>query len=132
MEEGVVLFDGVCNFCNRTVQFLIKRDRNDKLRFASLQSDSGKKLLKEAHFDLQYSESVLFFTEGRIWRKSDAFCQIMRRLPGAWKLCYWLMIIPRFIRDGVYDFISTHRYRWFGRRDQCMVPPPEWKEKFLS
>ena len=132
MDKGIVLFDGVCNFCNRIVQFLIKRDRNDHLRFASLQSDAGRRILKQVHFDPQYNESVLFLVKGKIWKRSDAFCQIMRRLPGAWKLCYGFIIIPRFIRDWFYHFISSHRYQWFGRRDHCMTPPPEWKEKFLS
>lgn len=130
--DGVVLFDGVCNFCNKTVQFLLKRDRADKLRFASLQSDTGKSLLTQAHYDQDYKASILFFSEGKVYQKSDAFCQIMRRLRGGWRLFYWIKLIPRAVRDRVYDFISSHRYQWFGRQDHCMIPPPEWKKKFLS
>lgn len=132
MDKGIVLFDGVCNFCNRIVQFLIKRDKGDHLRFAPLRSDAGRKILKQAHFDSGYDESVLFIANEKIWKGSDAFCQIMRRLPGGWKLFYGLIFIPRFIRDRVYHFISAHRYQWFGRKDHCMTPPPEWEKKFLS
>lgn len=132
MEEGIVLFDGVCNFCNKTVQFLLKRDKKDQLRFASLQSDIGKRLLEEVNLPVDFKESILFFSKGKMWQKSDAFAQIMYRLPGGWKMFYSIKIIPRFIRDAVYNYISSHRYRWFGKRDQCMVPSPEWEKKFLS
>lgn len=129
--KAVILFDGVCNFCNRTVQFLIKHDKQDNLRFASLQSETGRSILSLAHLSPDYKESILFFEGGKIWQKSDAFCKIMSRLPGGWKLLSWIKITPRFIRDAGYQFIASHRYQWFGKREQCMIPPKEWEKKFL-
>jgi predicted DCC family thiol-disulfide oxidoreductase YuxK len=131
-QHGIILFDGFCNLCSGTVHFLIKKDRKDHFRFCSLQSEAGKALLKKFHLTATANQSVILIEQNKIWRKSDAFCRIMRKLPGIWKVFYLAIIIPPFIRDGVYEFISQHRYQWFGRRNTCSLPIPGAGNKFIE
>lgn len=130
-EHGIVLFDGICNLCNGVVDFLIRKDKNDRLRFSALQSETGKAILKKFHLEGTAGQSVIFIDKGKVWRKSNAFCYIMKALPGGWKLFYYIIIVPEFIRDGVYEFISHHRHKWFGTRDTCRTPTPDERKKFL-
>lgn len=130
--HGIILFDGICNFCNGVVQFLIRRDRHDYFRYCPLQSPKGQALLKQFDLKTTSSQSVVLIENGKAWQKSDAFYHMMKRLPGGWKIFYLIIIIPRFIRDGVYEFISRNRYKWFGKRETCMIPTPEQRKKFLS
>lgn len=133
IEHPVVLFDGVCVLCSKTVQFLIARDPGRKLRFASLQSDVGAELLANAGAEnLAELKSIVFVEGSRVSVRSTAALRIARRL-GSWlALLYAFMVVPRFIRDAVYDFIAARRYRWFGQREACMVPSPADRERFLD
>ena len=127
----VVLFDGVCNLCNASVQFIIKRDPTAKLRFASLQSDAGRQLLQQYGFTEGKLYSFMVFANGKSFDRSLAALEISRKLSGLWPLLYTFIVVPFFIRDFIYDWISNNRYKWFGKRNECMIPTPEMKARFL-
>ncbi len=127
----VVLFDGVCNLCNGWVRFVIDRDPKGVFRFAPLQSETAKTLLEP--FDgLVGVDSIILNESGRTFVKSDAVLRIAGRLSGLWPLLSAFRIVPRFLRDWVYDLVARNRYHWFGRRDQCMIPTPEIRSRFLE
>ena len=127
-----VLFDGVCNLCNGTVQFVIKRDRAAIFRFASLQSDYAQHLLRQVNLPANQLYSVIVFEDGVAYQKSDAALRIARHLSGFWRWLYIFRFVPKFIRDGLYNFIATNRYRFFGKQDHCMIPTPELKARFVD
>ncbi len=131
MLNKVILFDGVCNLCNGFVQFIIKRDAEGIFRFASLQSAFAQNILLSFNLDPVELKTVIFIEDGKLYTKSDAALRIAKNLKGGWKLAYALILIPKFIRNGTYNFISKNRYKWFGKKDQCMIPSPELKERFL-
>lgn len=129
--KNIILFDGVCNFCSQSVQFIIKRDPSHVFHFASLQSDVGRKLLKE--YDLEENlNSVVYISDRKAYEKSDAALQICRRLNGLWKILYIFYLVPRPVRNIVYDFVAKNRYKWFGKADSCMIPSPDIKSRFLE
>lgn len=128
----ILLFDGVCNLCNASVQFILKRDPKGVFRFASLQSPTGQALLKFAGLPTGEINTVVLFENGKPYLRSDAGLRIARRLPGLWPLLYGLMVIPRALRHWVYDWIARNRYRWFGKEESCMLPAPEWKARFID
>ena len=130
-QPAIILFDGVCNLCNGFVQFVIRRDRANRFRFASLQSDTAREMLKNQPGAAQALDSVVLIENGRYYRQSTAALRILRRLGGAWPLLYGLIVVPAFVRDRVYAWIAKNRYRWFGQRDSCLLPTPELKAKFL-
>lgn len=134
MNKGkhIVLFDGVCNFCNASVNFVIDRDKAGKLAFASLQSDIGRNLLKENNYWDTQLTSVLFIKNGKVYEKSDAALEIARELSGAWSMLYAFKIVPRPLRNLVYDWIARNRYKWFGQQDSCRIPTPELKARFIG
>ncbi|WP_338752163.1 thiol-disulfide oxidoreductase DCC family protein [Bacillus sp. FJAT-52991] len=126
----IVLFDGECNFCDRSVQFIIKRDPNAYYKFASLQSDIGQQLV--ATYKVPFTlDSMLLIDGKRCYHKSTAALRICKHLSGGWKLFYYLLIIPRPVRDGVYTWIAKNRYKWFGKKAHCMIPSPEIRKRFL-
>lgn len=127
-----VLFDGVCNLCNGTVQFIIKRDRAAIFRFASLQSDYAHTLLRKVNLPTDQLYSVIVIENDIAYQKSDAALRVAKHLPGFWRWLYILRFVPKFIRDSIYNFIATNRYRFFGKRDQCMIPTPELKARFID
>ncbi len=131
MAHYYVLFDGECNLCNGTVQFIIRRDRRNRFRFAALQSEAGKTMLQSHRLPPEALDTVVLISGGRAYTRSDAALGIARRLDGLWPLCYAAVVIPRFLRDRAYDFIARNRYRWFGKREECMVPTPELRSRFL-
>ena len=132
-SHPIVLFDGVCNLCNASVNFIIDRDPHDRFRFAALQSERGVALLAEhGHTVSAEPDSIVLVEGGRIFERSTAALRIARHLRGAWKLLYGFMIVPRPLRDLVYRFIARHRYRWFGRTEACRVPTPELRARFLT
>ncbi len=131
-SNPVILFDGACNLCNSSVYFIIKRDPGAKFRFASLQSERAKQLLLKAGLNHTMTDSVVLFFNGRAYTQSDAALQIARRLTGIWPVFYVLIVIPRPVRNAVYNWIAQNRYRWFGKKDQCMIPSPELKHRFLN
>lgn len=132
IEKPIVFFDGVCNLCNSSVQFIIKRDKKEQFHFASLQSEYAKKCLKESLRDSDNLQSIVLKDGDKILTKSTAVLTISKSLSGLWPVLYILILIPKFIRDWVYDFIGSNRYKWFGRRDECMIPIPELKSRFID
>jgi predicted DCC family thiol-disulfide oxidoreductase YuxK len=132
MEDSpVILFDGVCNFCNYWVNFAIRRDRKNKLKFTPLQGETAAKLLPQHHIRPSDLSSVIFIDNGKAYTQSSAAIRICKYLDGGWKLFYGLMIIPKFIRDFFYNIIARNRYRWFGKKESCMIPTPELRRRFL-
>jgi predicted DCC family thiol-disulfide oxidoreductase YuxK len=128
---AAILFDGVCNLCNGFVQFVIARDPGAHFRFAALSSPAAARVLEQAGVTLPPPDTIILIEDGAIYCRSDAPLRIARRLAFPWPLAYGLIVVPRFIRDRVYDFIAARRYRWFGRRDACMVPTAELRDRFL-
>jgi len=130
----VILFDGVCNLCSGAVRFIVDRDRDAVFRFASLQSEAGEKLLRDYGIEPAKGDpdTIVLIDRGRAFVRSTAALHIARRLGGVYKILFWLGVLwPRFLRDFVYDFVARHRYRWFGKKDSCMVPTPELRARFL-
>ncbi len=127
-----MFFDGVCNLCNSTVQFIIKHDKNNVFRFSSLQSETGQKFLKEHHFPTSEFNSIIYYRNGKIYTQSSAALFIAKDLGFPWSLGFIFMVVPKFIRDAVYSFISKNRYRWFGKKESCWIPTPDLKNRFLS
>jgi predicted DCC family thiol-disulfide oxidoreductase YuxK len=131
-QGAVVLFDGVCNLCNGSVNFIIDRDPTARFRFAALQSSQATELLARLGQAPQPEpQSVLLVEDGRLYERSTAALRIARRLRGGWKLLYAFIVVPRPLRDAVYGFIARNRYRWFGKSEACRVPTPELRARFL-
>lgn len=131
-EKYTILFDGVCNLCNSSVNFVIDRDKNDRFRFAALQSSEGEEILKKFDADPAYLDSIVLIKDEKLYYKSAAALQIAKDLSGLWPVFSVFLIVPAGIRDFVYDIIAKNRYSWFGRRDECRIPSPELRSKFLS
>jgi predicted DCC family thiol-disulfide oxidoreductase YuxK len=127
----IVLFDGVCNFCNRSVNWIIRRDPRGLFRFAPLQSDAGGKLQREFGLDPNALDTLVMIEDGRAYVKSTAALRILRRVRSPWRVLYPLIVVPRAVRDFAYDWFARRRYRWFGKREECMVPSPGVRERFL-
>lgn len=129
----MLFFDGHCNLCNRSVQWVLQRDRKGIFRFASLQSATARRLLPPAGIDPRQLSSLVLLHDGRAWTHSEGALRTARLLGGGYRWSGQLgLIIPRPLRDAVYRFIARHRYRWFGRTDNCWLPRPEWKSRFLD
>ena len=128
----ILLFDGHCNLCNAWVQFIVKRDASSTIRFASLQSVAGRRLLQEHKIDENYIESLVFFEEGSFSVSSNAALRTLSYFDGWERHLIFLSVVPRSLRDLVYRFIAKNRYKWFGRREQCMVPTAELSKRFLT
>ena len=128
----VVLFDGECNLCHAGVQFILKRDKQGKVRFASLQSDVAKQLLEKFQLPKDGLDSMILVEADHIYVRSSAALRICRYLDGAWKLLYGLLILPPFIRDGLYSWVARHRYAWFGKAQTCFLPQPGLQSRFLG
>jgi len=131
ISAAVVLFDGVCNLCNGAVQFILRRDPRGVFRFASLQSEIGQALLRQHQLPEISVGTIVLIEHGRAYTHSTAALRIARKLPGAWKASYAAILIPAAWRDAVYRYIARNRYRWFGRSEQCMLPRPEHRHRFL-
>ena len=131
-QHSIILFDGVCNLCNGAVQFVIKRDNKNQFLFASLQSEEGKQILEDNNFPANKNDSFLLVEDGKVYERSTATLRVLKNLSGLRSLLYGFIIVPKFIRDSVYNWIAKNRYQWFGRKDECMIPTPELKAKFLN
>ena len=127
----ILLFDGHCKLCNACVHFIVKRDSSSTIRFASLQSLAGRRLLEEHKIDANYIDSLVLFEEGRFSMSSNAALRTFSYLDGWQKHVIILAVVPRSLRDLIYRFIAKNRYKWFGRREQCMVPTAELSKRFL-
>lgn len=131
MTNPVVLFDGVCNLCNSSVQFLIRKDKQIRLRFASLQSDFGQTILQKFNLPQNNFSSFVLLEGEKIYLRSSAALRVAYYLGGFWKIFQIFWLVPPFIRNAIYDFIAKNRYKWFGKKAECMMPSPELKERFL-
>lgn len=131
-HEYIILFDGVCNLCNSTINFIIKHDQKRIFRYAALQSETGQKLKSQLKIQSVDPDTVILIKNNKVYEKSDAVFKILSKLPGAIKMLYPLIFLPRFIRDFIYDLIAANRYKFFGKRDTCMIPAPNIKELFLD
>jgi predicted DCC family thiol-disulfide oxidoreductase YuxK len=132
LGHPVVLFDGVCNFCSGTVNWIIARDPKAQFRFAALQSDAGRALQERFGLDPDALDTLVLVEKRRPYVKSTAFLRVVRRLGLPWRLLYPLVIVPRPVRDFLHDVFARRRYRWFGKKDECMVPTAEVRERFLD
>ena len=132
-DKKIILFDGVCNLCNTSVQFIIKRDTKDVFRFVPLQSDLGNKILNYIGINREQTDSIVLYEPGKVYfYKAEAVLKITNELGGLYHLLNILQIFPKFISNSVYDYIAKNRYRWYGKQESCMMPTPELAAKFLA
>ena len=131
ISDKIVLFDGVCNFCNSSVQFIIRHDKSNALKFASLQSNTGQELIAKYNIPKDV-DSVIFIENGNAFIKSEAALRIADNFGGVWKMMRILKVIPAFIRNLFYDIIARNRYKWFGKKETCMIPSPEIRNRFMD
>ncbi len=128
----LILFDGVCNLCNSTVDSIIKRDKAGRFRFASLQSEAGKNIFLARGIEPEAIRSLVYMENSVVYYKSTAILRILKQLGGIYMLFYLFILVPPFIRDFIYDKIATNRYRWFGRKETCRIPSESEKERFIT
>jgi predicted DCC family thiol-disulfide oxidoreductase YuxK len=130
-HKTILLFDGYCNFCSSTVQFILKHEKNKDLFFASLQSETGIELLNRYQIDPAKTDSLVLIEDEKAYIKSSAALRVSKRLKGLYPALFLFMIVPAFLRNWVYDLIARNRYKWFGKSDSCMLPDPSVKQRFL-
>ncbi len=130
-KQSLVLFDGVCHFCNNSVNFIIDHDPGKKFVFAPLQSQLARELLTKHGEDADTIDTIKVIRGNNVYKRSRAALEIAKQLNGLWPLCYAAIIIPGFLRDFVYNIIAKNRYKWFGKMDACRIPTPEMRERFL-
>ena len=129
---SIILFDGVCNLCDGVVQFVLKKDKKNRFRFAALQSERGTALLKQFGLSTTDYNSFVLIESGHVYQKSTAALHVLKGLGGVWVLLYGFIIFPRPIRDYIYDWVARNRYQFFGKKDECMLPTPEIRARFLK
>lgn len=130
-EYSLVLFDGVCNLCNQAVDFIIRKDKNNNFKVGALQDSLVKDLLKTYTINEDYLDSLILIQGDEVFYKSSAALRIAKDLGGFWQVLYIGILLPRSLRDSIYDWIGRNRYKWFGKKETCRLPSPEEKEKFL-
>lgn len=132
-DKKIILFDGVCNLCNASVQFVIKRDTKDVFRFVALQSDLGNKILNYIGINREHTDSIVLYEPGKAYfYKAEAALKIINEFGGLYYLLNILQIFPKFISNSVYDYIAKNRYHWYGKQESCMMPTPQLAAKFLA
>jgi predicted DCC family thiol-disulfide oxidoreductase YuxK len=131
-QKKIILFDGVCNFCNFWVDFVLKRDKKDLFRFSALQSSKGIELLKKYNFDSFSIDTFVIIVGNKFYTKSTAALLVCKQLKGLIKILFPFIIIPKFIRDFIYDIIAKNRYKLFGKRESCRIPTKAEEYKFLA
>jgi predicted DCC family thiol-disulfide oxidoreductase YuxK len=131
LQQPVILFDGICNLCESTVQFLLKKDKKKIFRFGSLQSPAGISFLQEFP-QTANADSVVLIHNGHAYTKSGAAIRIAVMLGGFYVLLKPFLLLPGFLRDGLYNFIAKRRYKWFGKKKECWIPTPELKDRFID
>lgn len=129
-DHDLILFDGVCNFCNSSINFILKNDTNNRFKFASIQSDTGKLYIEK--YQLQELDSIIVITHNKALIKSDAFLHILSKLGRIYSVSKIFKLVPLKIRNAVYDFIAQNRYKWFGKSNTCRIPTSEERSKFIS
>lgn len=130
--RAILLFDGVCQLCERSVQFVLCRDPKGRVHFAALQSEVGQALLAQHQLAKSDFKSLVLLDNGRAYLGSTAALRLLCLLPFPWPLFGVFLWLPRFLRDPIYYWISKNRYRWFGQKESCMLPKPDWQDRFLS
>ena len=128
---NIILFDGVCNFCNASINFIIARDKKNKFKFAALQSDAGLELQKKFDLDPNDLKTFILVNGDKYYKKTTAALKVTKELKFPWNLSYIFIIIPPFFRNIAYNIIAKYRYKWFGKREVCRIPAPEERERFL-
>lgn len=128
----IVLFDGVCNLCNNSVDFIIRRDTKNVFKVGAIQDEHTQKLLDSYEIPADYLDSLIYIHKDQVYFKSRGALEIARNLGGLWPILYGLIIIPAFIMDPIYDWVARNRYRWFGKKETCRLPTPEERAKFLT
>ena len=131
-RESILLFDGHCSLCNAAVDFVLKRDAKKKLLLASIQGPAGQRTLTKYQLPSSYLDTLVLVEEGQVYLGSTAALRVARLLGGGWPLFYPLIIIPKGLRDRIYQWIGKHRYQWFGRRESCRMPTASEKSHFLN
>ncbi|MEM6723328.1 MAG: DCC1-like thiol-disulfide oxidoreductase family protein [Bacteroidota bacterium] len=130
--KPLLLFDGVCNLCADSVQFVIERDPKGRILFASLQSDLGQRVVELAKLQSAYLNTVVLIDNGKVYKRSAAAMRTTKFMKGAWPAFRAFLIVPEFIRDAIYELIANNRYKWFGKKEVCWMPTPELKARFLD
>lgn len=131
-NKKIVLFDGVCNLCDSSVLYIIKRDKNDVFRFVSLQSELGQQILKYIGIDPKKTDSIVLYEPGiAYYVKSTAILEIIKNLRGVFGMNLIFSLVPLFLRDPIYDYVAKNRYKWYGKKDKCLIPTQELQSKFL-
>jgi predicted DCC family thiol-disulfide oxidoreductase YuxK len=131
-EKKIILFDGVCNLCSKSVQFIIRRDKKELFLFGSLQGKAAQEYGKKFNITFDVINSFILIDQNKIYTRSSAALRVLNYLGNGWQLLYAFIIVPKFLRDGIYNFIANNRYKWFGKKEECWLPTPAWKEKFLD
>lgn len=132
-NKKIILFDGVCNLCDASVQFIIKHDKNDVFRFVAIQSELGQKIINYIGIDTSKTDSIILYEPGlSYYYKAEAAFLIARNLSGIYSLIGHLNFIPNLIKNSVYDYIAKNRYKWYGKKEACLIPTPQLKAKFLE
>jgi len=131
-HQPVLLYDGICHLCNGLVRFVIRWDRKKTIRFASLQSDRGQSFLKDREMPTDDFDTLVYIKEGKYYVRSTAVLEVLKDMGGFWRVVYILIILPICLRDPVYRLVARLRYRLFGKSDQCTIPAPEIRERFLD
>lgn len=132
-NKKIILFDGVCNLCDASVQFIIKHDKKDVFRFVAIQSELGQQIIKYLGIDTSKTDSIILYEPGiAYYFKAEAALRIAKDLKSWHSILYIFIKVPNGIKNGVYDFIARNRYKWYGKKETCMIPTPELKEKFLD
>jgi predicted DCC family thiol-disulfide oxidoreductase YuxK len=131
-HKQLILFDGVCNLCNASIQYVIKHDKKNQFMFTALQSEASKQIIDEFNIDITKTDSILLYSKDNgITSKSSAALKVASKLGFPINLLSAFYIIPPFIRNWVYDYVAKNRYKWYGKKETCMIPTPELKAKFL-
>jgi len=131
-DKKIILFDGVCNLCDTTVQYIIKHDKEDIFRFVALQSELGQEIIKHIGVDISKTDSIILYEQGHAYYyKAEAALKIAGKLGGIYSLLSVFSIFPNWISNKIYDYVAKNRYKWYGKKDACMIPNPEIKSKFL-
>ena len=131
-DKKIILFDGVCNLCDATVQFIIKKDKKDVFRFVALQSEIGQEIIQYIGIDISKTDSIILYEPGNAYYyKAEAAIKIASELGGVYSLMGAFSILPKAVSNAVYDYVARNRYKWYGKKNECMIPTPEMKAKFL-
>lgn len=130
--DPVILFDGICNLCNSSVQFVINHDPQGKFKFAAIQSEPGQRLVNLHNISASVNDSFILIQDGKVYTKSTAALKVAQALNGPVNFLYGFILVPQFLRDAVYNVIAKNRYKWFGKKDDCMIPSKEINSKFLK